>query len=320
MADMIAEAELVRPTSYLHNILETPEHPDLRRLTALVQHLFRVPVAYFALLGGADRVLARIGSGTEYADCLGALRLDKLLAEPQLVRDPACDLPPGTDLRDLRFAASALLHSTSGVQFGVLVIADRVPRPEFSLADFRALGELAGVMAEKMELRLVASLALESELSLRDTGRHSCRIADFAPIPLIYSSADGSCTFVNRAWLAFSGRTAEQERASGWVSLIHPEYRRTVVKQCRRAFEAHGPFSAEAPMRRRDGVYRWMLGKGAPRFREDGSFDGYVGCLIDVADYRGAEPLSAVSAGELGMRNRHKSIGACERGKTGGER
>jgi hypothetical protein len=32
-----------------------------------------------------------------------------------------------------------------------------------------------------------------------------------------------------------------------------------------------------------------MLGKGAPRFREDGSFDGYVVCLIDVADYGGAE-------------------------------
>jgi PAS domain S-box-containing protein len=289
LADMIAEANPIRPTCYLHNILDTPEHPEIRRLTALVQHLFRVPVAYFALLGGADKVLARIGSGTEYADCLGALRLDNLLAEPQLVRDPACDLPPGTDLQDLRFAASALLHSTSGVQFGVLVIADRVPRPDFSLADFRALGELAGVMAAKMELRLVASLALESELSLRETGRHFCGVADFAPIPLMYSSADGSRTFVNRAWLDFSGWTAEQERANGWVSLIHREYRRAVVKQCRDAFQAHGPFSAEAPVRRRDGVYRWMLGKGAPRFREDGSFDGYVGCLIDLVEYRGAE-------------------------------
>jgi len=285
---MIAEANLIRPTSYLHNILDTPEHPDLRRLTALVQNLFRVPVAYFALLGGADRVLARIGSGTEYADCLGVLRLDKLLAEPQLVRDPACDLPPGTDLRDLRFAASALLQSTSGVQFGVLVIADRVPRPEFSLADFCALGELAGVMAAKMELRLVASQALELELALRDSCRHFYGIADFAPVPLIYSSADGSSTFVNRAWLDFSGRTVEQERANGWVSLIHPGYRRAVVRQCRQAFLARGAFSAEAPVRRRDGVYRWMLGKAVPRFREDGSFDGFVSCLIDMADFRGA--------------------------------
>jgi PAS domain S-box-containing protein len=286
---MIAAADLTCPTSYLHNILDIPEHPELRRLTALVQHLFRVPVAYFALLGEADRVLARIGSGTEYADCLGALRLDKLLAEPQLVRDPVCDLPAGTDLRDLRFAASALLRSTSGVQFGVLVIADRVARPEFSLADFRALAELAGVMAEKMELRLVASLALESELSLRATDQRFRGIAEFAPIPLIYRSADGSCTFVNRTWLDFSGRTAEQELTEGWVSLIHPEYRKAVVKLCVHAFKAHGSFTAEAPVRRHDGVYQWMVGKGAARFREDGSFGGYVVCLIDIADCRRAK-------------------------------
>jgi hypothetical protein len=36
-------------------------------------------------------------------------------------------------------------------------------------------------------------------------------------------------------------------------------------------------------------VYRWTLGKGAPRFREDGSFDGYVGCLIDIEDYNAAQ-------------------------------
>ena len=169
------------------------------------------------------------------------------------------------------------------------MIADRAPRPEFSLADFHALAELAGVMAEKMELRLVASQALELELALRDTGQQSCGIAKLATIPLIYSSADGSHISVNRTWLEFSGRTAEQEQTSGWASLIHPKYRRIVVKQCHRAFQAHRPLSAEAPLRRHDGVYRWMQGKGAPRFRVGGRFDGYVGCLIDIADYRGAE-------------------------------
>jgi hypothetical protein len=29
-----------------------------------------------------------------------------------------------------------------------------------------------------------------------------------------------------------------------------------------------------------------MLGKGAPRFRDDGSFAGYIGCLLDITDYR----------------------------------
>jgi PAS domain S-box-containing protein len=284
---MSAAADLSRPESsaYLHHILDAPEQPGLRRLTALVEHLFRVPVAYMALLGTGETVVARIGQGTEYAACLGALRLDNLLGEPQLIQDSARDLPPGTNLRDLRFAASALLRSTSGVQFGVLVIADRVPRPNFSTSDFGALAEMAAVLAGKMELRLVASQALESELELCETGQRFSGIAQFAPVPLIYSRADGSFAFVNRAWLDFTGRTQEQELAGGWVSLVHPEYRKAVREEWRRSFEAHGPFRAEAPLRRRDGLYRWMLGKGAPTFREDGSFDGYIGCLVDIADY-----------------------------------
>jgi PAS domain S-box-containing protein len=295
---MVAASDQSQPdsSSYLQNILDSPEHSDLRRLTSLVEHLFRVPVAYMALLGTGDAVVARIGNGTEYAACLGAVRLDNLLARPQLVRDSARDLPPGTDLADLRFAASALLRSSSGVQFGVLVIADRVPRPEFSTADLDALADLAGVLAGKMELRMIASLALETELSLRETEQRFRGIANCAPVPLIYSRADGSCLFVNQTWLDFSGRTAGQELASGWVSLIHPDHRRAVVKECRRALDAQRPFTVKAPLRRRDGQYRWTLGKGAPRFRADGSFAGYVGCLIDIADYRATPEMHTCGA------------------------
>jgi PAS domain S-box-containing protein len=276
--------------------LDAPEHPDLRRLTTLVEHLFQVPVAYMALLGTGDTVVARIGIGTEYAACLGALRLDNLLAESHLVRDSACDLPPGTDFADLRFAASAVLRSSSGVHLGILVIADRVPRPEFSLTDYRALADLAGILAGKMELRMIASLALESELSLRETEQRFRGIANCAPVPLIYSHPDGSCLFVNQTWLDFSGRTVAQELAGGWVSLIHRDHRRRVLAECGRAFEARRPFAVKAPMRRHDGQYRWTLGKGAPRFREDGSFAGYVGCLIDIADYRGTPEVHACGA------------------------
>jgi len=244
-----------------------------------------------ALLGTENTVVTRIGSGTEYAPYLKQVRLDRLLEEPQLVRDSVRDLPPGTDMADLRFAASALLRSSSGQLLGVLVIAGREPRPEFSTRDLRSLADLASMLAEKMELRMIASLALESELSLRDTEQRYRGIANCAPVPLIYSQADGSCVFVNRTWLDFTGRKLEQELASGWTSLIHPKYRKAMLGECRKAFDARQPFSLEAPLRRHDGSYRWMLGKGAPRFREDGSFAGYVGCLVDVTDYRNTVDL-----------------------------
>src|ERR1017187_6985570 len=285
---MVAASDHPRPdtSSYLQNILDAPEHPDLRRLTALVERLFQVPVAYMALLGANWNVVARIGNGTEYGYCLGSLRLDNLLGEAQLIRDSASDLPPGTDFADLRFAASAPLRSSSGMQIGVLVIADRAPRPDFSQTDARTLADLAGVLAGKMELRMIASMALESELSLRETEQRFRGIANCAPVPLLYSRADGACLFVNQTWLDFSGRKLEEELASGWAELIHPDHRGRVLEEYWKALETLRPFSAEAPFRRHDGQYRWMLEKGAPRYRDDGSFAGYVGCLLDITDYR----------------------------------
>jgi PAS domain S-box-containing protein len=273
-------------SAYLENILNTPEHPDLRRLTTLVAHLFHVPVAYMALFGATDKVVARIGSGTEYAACLGALHLDHLLSRPQLVRDVASDLPPGTDLGDLQFAASAVLRSSSGLQFGVLMIADREPRPEFSVEDFVALADLAGVLAGRMEFRMIASLALESEISLGQTRDTKRSIADCAPVPLFYQGADGVCRFLNQAWLDFSGRSLEQELSGDWVNLIHPDYYQAMMEEYWISVEGLRPFTAEAPLRRHDGSYRWMLCKAAPRFVANGTFDGYVGVLIDIGDYR----------------------------------
>lgn len=297
---MVSASEPVRSdrSSYLQNILASPEHPDLRRLTNLVGHLFRVPIAYMALLGTGDTVVSRIGTGIEYARCLGSWRLDRLLVEAQLVRDAAAELPAGTDLSDLRFAASALLRSSSGLQFGILVIADRQPRPEFSDRDFDALAEVAGVLSGRMELRLVASLALELELAQTAGLEQHYVLANCAPVPLIYRGADGICSFVNQAWLEFSGRSRQQEMEAGWATLIHPDYRTSVMEEYWRSFESAGPFLAEAPLLRHDGQYRWMLSKGTPKFRHDGSFDGYVGVLIDIADYRGEEDRPKINADE----------------------
>lgn len=41
-------------------------------------------------------------------------------------------------------------------------------------------------------------------------------------------------------------------------------------------------------MLRHDGEYRWMLARGMPRVQSDGTYAGYIGCLIDVTEQRSA--------------------------------
>src|SRR5262245_13614790 len=46
------------------------------------------------------------------------------------------------------------------------------------------------------------------------------------------------------------------------------------------------PYEADYRLQRKDGEYRWMLERGAPRFLPDGEFAGYVGACVDVTEQK----------------------------------
>jgi PAS domain S-box-containing protein len=244
-----------------------------------VEHLFQVPVAYVALADSVSQVASRIGSGSEYWPLLRTYPVALGLDGPMVMRDAG---PSDGSLGDLRFAASAPLITSGGVSLGVLVIADRQPRPDFSERDVEALSDIATTVAAKMELRLIASHLRESELALHQAERRFRDIADSAPLPIICSGADGASSFVNKAWLDFTGRGLAEELADGGFGCVHPDSRRIVYETYWRAFQAREPVSVDFPLRRHDGQYRRMLCRGVPRFREDGPFAGFVATLVDL--------------------------------------
>jgi len=55
------------------------------------------------------------------------------------------------------------------------------------------------------------------------------------------------------------------------------------------AFDRREEFRMEYRLRRHDGEYRWILDIGVPRFNQQRSFVGYIGCGIDVTERKRAE-------------------------------
>ena len=49
----------------------------------------------------------------------------------------------------------------------------------------------------------------------------------------------------------------------------------------------------EYRLRRHDGVYRWILDTGVPRFNQERSFAGYIGSCVDITDRKLAETALA---------------------------
>jgi PAS domain S-box-containing protein len=113
-------------------------------------------------------------------------------------------------------------------------------------------------------------------------------LMDSAPVMIWSSNPDKKCDYFNRRWLHFTGRKLEEEIGDGWVAGVHPEDLDRCLSIYTTFFDARRAFSMEYRLLRHDGVYRWVLDNGAPRFDSDNRFVGYTGSCTDITDLKDA--------------------------------
>jgi two-component system CheB/CheR fusion protein len=62
-----------------------------------------------------------------------------------------------------------------------------------------------------------------AEAALQESEERFRNMADTAPVMIWVAGFDKGATFFNKAWLAFTGRTMEQELGNGWTGSVHPD-------------------------------------------------------------------------------------------------
>ena len=133
---------------------------------------------------------------------------------------------------------------------------------------------------------------------------------DTAPVLMWISGTDKLCTYFNKPWLDFTGRSLEEELGNGWAKGVHAEDQQKCLEAYAESFDRRETFRMDYRLRRHDGKYRWIRDIGVPRFNRDGSFAGYMGIGIDVSDRELAEQNLTRATERLRL--------ALEAGKAGG--
>ena len=210
------------------------------------------------------------------------------------------ELRSGADLALLFLPLPFLIWSA--VRFGTLGVSTAI-----SIVGFLAIwsashghGPFSGETPEQNALSIqiflivlaIPLLFLATVIEERVTGQTELResesrfriMADAAPVLIWVAGVDKLCTFFNKPWLDFTGRSADQELGNGWAEGVHRDDLQKCLAVYTQAFDGRQPFVMQYRLRRNDGEYRWISDQGVPRYDAQGKFAGYIGSCVDVTE------------------------------------
>jgi PAS domain S-box-containing protein len=190
-------------------------------------------------------------------------------------------LPPRYDWRELQRwkIDEKLLPTGSTILFREPTVWERYRAwiiAGFSICILQAL-LITGLLANLIRRR-------RAEFSLEESEKRFQTMADAAPVLIWVSGEDRLCTFFNKAWLEFTGRSMEQELGKGWKEGVHPDDLAKISQTHGDAVDAREPLVMQYRLKNSDGEYRWITDQGVPRYGPHGNFRGYVGACVDITE------------------------------------
>lgn len=108
-------------------------------------------------------------------------------------------------------------------------------------------------------------------------------IVESSPNMIWRSGIDANCNYFNQTWLAFTGKTIEQEIGAGWAQGVHPDDLERCLQIYNSFFKKRQPFEMNYRLMRHDGEYRWINDRGVP-ITENGVFKGFIGSCMDITE------------------------------------
>jgi two-component system CheB/CheR fusion protein len=124
-------------------------------------------------------------------------------------------------------------------------------------------------------------------------------LIEHSPTLVWRAGIDAKCNYFNETWLAFTGRTLDQEFGDGWAEGVHPDDFQRCLAIYLEHFRRREPFEMEYRLRRNDGVYRTIFDRGVPFCDDAGQFAGFIGSCVDVEDRAQADRAKTTFLGMM---------------------
>ncbi len=142
---------------------------------------------------------------------------------------------------------------------------------------------------------IVAAISRQNQqalAALRERERELSQLVDMVPVHIRRMTPEGEPIFFNKRLLDFFGLDdlthldkPDTSRLAAAISvLVHPDDAGELLATARHSFATGAPFAMKYRMRRGDGVYRWVEGRGEPLRDQGGAIAQWYVISIDIDD------------------------------------
>lgn len=129
----------------------------------------------------------------------------------------------------------------------------------------------------------------QAEHSSKEHQRSLSQLIDCVPGLLFTTRANGELEWINRAILAYFGRSLEDLQQWQMTDAIHPDDLAGTIARVAEGAALGQPYELEQRLRRYDGVYRWFHYRAEPLHDDQGRLVRWYGLVTDIDDQRRAQ-------------------------------
>ncbi|MCV6638720.1 ATP-binding protein [Candidatus Albibeggiatoa sp. nov. NOAA] len=116
-------------------------------------------------------------------------------------------------------------------------------------------------------------------------------ITELSPNGIFQANQKGEYTYTNPRWCTISGLSTEESLGQGWIKVLHPDDKASLLESWQQTIENRQPWKTEGRLVRPDGEVCWVVMSVALELDADGNINSFVGSMIDITERKNMEKL-----------------------------
>ncbi len=133
-------------------------------------------------------------------------------------------------------------------------------------------------------------------------------VSDSLPIFVWTTYPDGAVEWFNKTWYDFTGAKSKESLGLAWSGLFHEDDRAETFRAWSHCLRTGDMYHAEYRCRRKDGQWRWLLGRAQPMRDSAGNITKWFGTCTDIHDQIEALAQSRQSQAQLESVINHAAV------------